>query len=41
MIGIRVTPSLRRAIEDWANQQDDKPRLSEAVRRLVELGLQK
>jgi hypothetical protein len=39
MIGLRATPQLRTAIEAWAKQQPDTPRLSEAVRRLVEIAL--
>jgi hypothetical protein len=39
MIGFRADPELRKAIEQWAKSQPDKPRLSDAVRRLVELGL--
>jgi hypothetical protein len=39
MIGLRATPELRKAIEDWAEKQDDPAGLSEAIRRLVELGL--
>ena len=39
MIGLRATPALRKAIEAWANRQADAPRLSEAVRRLVEVAL--
>jgi hypothetical protein len=39
MIGLRATPELRKAVETWAKRQDDKPGLSEAIRRLVELGL--
>jgi len=39
MIGLRASPELRSAIEAWANEQQDKPRLSEAVRRLVEIAL--
>jgi hypothetical protein len=39
MIGFRAEPSLRAAIEKWAKQQSDEPKLSDAVRRLVELGL--
>ena len=38
MIGFRADPALRAAIEKWAAHQPDKPRLSEATRRLVELG---
>jgi hypothetical protein len=39
MIGLRASPELRQAIEAWAEQQSDTPLLSEAIRRLVELGL--
>ncbi len=39
MMGFRADPSLRAAIEKWAKQQEDAPSLSEATRRLVELGL--
>jgi hypothetical protein len=39
MIGLRATPALRKAIEEWAIQQPDTPHLSEAVRRLVENAL--
>lgn len=39
MIGLRATPALRKAIEEWAIQQPDTPHLSEAVRRLVEKAL--
>jgi hypothetical protein len=39
MIGLRAPPELRKAIEAWASQQEDTPGLSEAIRRLVERGL--
>jgi hypothetical protein len=39
MIGIRLSPDKREAVEAWAKTALDKPSLSEAVRRLVELGL--
>jgi hypothetical protein len=39
MIGLRAAPTLRRAIEDWAKTQPDEPSLSDAIGRLVELGL--
>jgi hypothetical protein len=39
MIGLRVSPDLRERIERWATAQSDTPLLSEAIRRLVELGL--
>lgn len=39
MVGVRVSDELRGRIERWAVLQDGSPRLSEAVRRLVELGL--
>jgi hypothetical protein len=34
-----MSPALRRAALKWAENQPDKPPLSEAVRRLVALGL--
>ncbi len=39
MIGFRAERELRAAIERWAARQHDTPKLSEATRRLVELGL--
>jgi hypothetical protein len=39
MMGFRVSAALRTAIVKWAEQQPDMPKLSEAMRRLVELGL--
>jgi hypothetical protein len=39
MLGLRASPELRAAIEAWGENQEDKPKLSEAIRRLVELGL--
>ena len=39
MVGVRMSPESRKAVEAWAKRQDDKPSLSEAVRRLVEHGL--
>ena len=39
MIGLRASSELRASIEEWAHRQDDAPKLSEAIRRLVELGL--
>jgi hypothetical protein len=39
MIGFRADPELREAIEQWAEAQPDAPKLSDAIRRLVELGL--
>jgi hypothetical protein len=39
MMGFRATPLLRASIVQWAVRQPDAPKLSEAVRRLVELGL--
>ena len=40
MMGFRASSALRAAITKWANRQPDAPTLSEATRRLVELGLQ-
>jgi hypothetical protein len=39
MLGFRATDELRGKIVHWAEFQPDLPKLSEAVRRLVELGL--
>ena len=39
MMGFRAAPILRAAIVKWAENQPDLPSLSEATRRLVELGL--
>jgi hypothetical protein len=39
VVGLRMSPNLRGAIVKWAEDQPDKPTLSEATRRLVELGL--
>jgi hypothetical protein len=39
IMAVRATSKLRAAIDDWAEHQQDKPKRSEAVRRLVELGL--
>ncbi len=39
MVGIRLSPDKRKAVEAWAKTALDKPYLSEAVRRLMELGL--
>ena len=38
-MGFRAEPTLRAAIVKWAENQPDMPTLSEATRRLVELGL--
>jgi hypothetical protein len=39
MIGFRADLITRAAIVRWAEKQPDMPSLSEAIRRLVELGL--
>ena len=39
MMGFRAAPVLRASIVKWAENQTDAPTLSEATRRLVELGL--
>jgi hypothetical protein len=38
-IALRATDEFRDTVERWAVKQSDKPTLSEAIRRLVELGL--
>jgi hypothetical protein len=39
LMGFRADPIIRAAIVRWAEEQPDMPTLSEAIRRLVELGL--
>jgi hypothetical protein len=39
LLGFRADPATRAAIMNWAENQPDTPSLSEAIRRLVELGL--
>ena len=39
MIGFRADDVTRASIVKWAENQPDKPTLSDAIRRLVELGL--
>jgi hypothetical protein len=39
LMGFRADPVIRAAIVRWAETQPDTPSLSEAIRRLVELGL--
>jgi hypothetical protein len=36
---IRLSKEFRDAVDNWAAKQDDKPSRSEAIRRLVEIGL--
>jgi metal-responsive CopG/Arc/MetJ family transcriptional regulator len=36
---IRLSPELRAEIDMWCDQQPDRPRRSEAIRRLVEESL--
>src|SRR6476661_190098 len=39
LMGFRADPVMRAEIVRWAEKQQDMPSLSEAIRRLVELGL--
>ena len=39
MMGFRADPVIRAEIVRWAENQRDMPSLSEAIRRLVEIGL--
>ena len=41
LTALRLPPDLTKAIEKWAVDQPDEPNRSEAIRRLVELGLKK
>jgi hypothetical protein len=36
MMGVRMPPALRQAIKSWCEQQEDRPSLAEAIRRLVQ-----
>jgi hypothetical protein len=38
---IRLSKEMRTAVDTWAAKQDDTPGRSEAIRRLVEIGLRK
>ena len=38
-IPMRLSPALKDKVEAWADKQPDAPSRSEALRRLVELGL--
>ncbi|MGE3875780.1 MAG: ribbon-helix-helix protein, CopG family [Parvibaculaceae bacterium] len=38
---IRLSPDMRDAVDAWAARQKDSPSRSEAIRRLVDLGLRK
>lgn len=38
-MGFRASPEMRASVVRWAESESDKPSLSEAIRRLVELGL--
>jgi hypothetical protein len=39
LMGFRADPVIRASIVRWAENQPDMPTLSEAIRRLVEIGL--
>jgi hypothetical protein len=38
-IPVRLSPALKDKVETWAAKQPDSPSRSEALRRLVEMGL--
>lgn len=40
MVGVRMSENFQTTIRDWANKQADMPSMAEAIRRLVEFGLQ-
>ena len=39
MVGLRMSKATRVAVKKWASTQHDKPNFSEAVRRLIDIGL--
>jgi hypothetical protein len=41
LMGFRASPVMRASVVRWAENQPDQPTLSEAIRRLVEIGLAK
>jgi hypothetical protein len=41
MVGVRLQPGFRAEIQTWADNQEDKPALAEAIRRLIRQGLDK
>jgi len=38
-MGFRASPEMRASVVRWAESEPDEPSLSEAIRRLVEIGL--
>jgi hypothetical protein len=38
-MGFRASPEMRARVVRWAENEPDQPTLSEAIRRLVEIGL--
>jgi hypothetical protein len=40
LVGVRVQPDMAKQLDDWRRKQDDLPGRPEAIRRLVELGLE-
>jgi hypothetical protein len=41
MSGVRLTREFRAEIKAWAAEQEDKPTLAEAIRRLTKIGLRR
>jgi hypothetical protein len=39
LMGFRASPEMRASVVRWAENEPDQPTLSEAIRRLVEMGL--
>jgi len=40
LIGVRLQPTALKHVDSWAAQQEDEPSRPEAIRRLVERGLE-
>lgn len=40
LVGVRMSENFQTTIKDWASKQPDMPSMAEAIRRLVEIGLQ-
>ena len=39
LVGVRVQPVMAKQLDDWRRKQDDLPGRPEAIRRLLEIGL--
>ena len=40
LVGVRIQPEIAKKLDEWRRKQEDLPGRPEAIRRLVEIGLQ-